>query len=302
MRVKFSNFDFFKETKPELYKLAYRMEHIAADDPLAAMVLMKQLTNKILDQVSGNNGLVLSFEYKDDFIHSLWKNELIAEDMYLILREIELFDSRESIMMIEVTRVDFLISRVHDFAIWFYKTYVDEAFVSNGFLQLALTPQRNSIRLREENITVAAVDSYAEVDGHAHQVEWMKSLLTHSNYKYVDHEGGEKYEGQIVRGLKHGEGMYTWQDGTVYTGWWDKDQEHGYGEKRYANGDVYRGEWKNGLFDGRGTYSWKDGSMYEGQWQDSFEHGFGTRTDVDGVKRSGYWTYGEYVKVRERLL
>ena len=59
--------------------------------------------------------------------------------------------------------------------------------------------------------------------------------------------GTDSYEGEFEAGLPHGEGVYTWADGS-----------------------VYKGPFRRGLQHGRGTYtSLEDGELqsYEGMWR-----------------------------------
>lgn len=292
-----SNFEFLKQTHPDLFKLAYSAEHVIADDPFAAMSLLKQMTAEIISKLAGEAEIVTHHNYADGIIFSLWKNKIIGEDMYVLLREIELFDPRESEIVVDCSRVESLFYRVYDFTVWFYQTYVDGSYVPDGlYIANTATSQKN-----EPEPEVNKLNSIVHIDGTSHDVEWQMSLQDLSNYVIRDENNEEKYEGQIVRGLKHGQGVYIWRDGTVYRGYWNKDLEHGYGEKLFANGDIYRGYWKNGAFDGKGTYIWKDGHTYEGQWQDGFEHGFGTKTSANGDKNTGYWTYGEFVHTSDQL-
>lgn len=78
----------------------------------------------------------------------------------------------------------------------------------------------------------------------------------------IEFDNGDIYEGEMVNGLRHGKGKYTW-----------------------ANGDFYEGEWAKGWRCGFGIYksyskNEKDGSTYtsytyEGEWKDSKKHGQG---------------------------
>jgi len=297
--MNFSNFEFLKASFPELYRLAYIAEDLISRDPFAAMINIQQMTRTIIEKIAGNNGIATNDIHMDGFIHSLWKNKIITDDMYRTLREIELFDSRESEIIIDTSKFEHLFNKTYDFSVWFYKTYVDDAFVPNVFIN----PKRKEkiLLIAQQELEMDMPYLFLDIDGTIHKAEWRKSLERLRNYVIKSYERGERYEGQMIKGLKHGQGFYTWQDGTVYIGNWHNDLEHGYGEKLFANGDVYRGYWKNGAFDAQGTYTWKDGEIYEGQWQDGFEHGFGTRTSSNGVETRGFWTYGELVHSVDQL-
>lgn len=296
----FSNFEFLRGEFPRLYHLANMTDALIVKDPFAAMVNIKDMTNEVISVLSKGNELNTISNHRDGLIHSLWKSDIISEDIYLFLREIELFDIHESEIIVDLSRIEHLFLRLHDFLVWFYKTYVDDAFMPIAFVQP--TKRANSIVpfLEKESDDRPMVPSII-IDGIHHSVEWSHSLHTLANYGVIQYDNGEKYEGQLERGLKQGQGIYTWRDGTIYKGQWSKDLEHGYGEKMFANGDTYRGGWENGIFAGQGVYRWADGASYEGQWQDGFEHGSGIKTDVGGIKKEGFWTYGEYVYTTGQL-
>ena len=40
---------------------------------------------------------------------------------------------------------------------------------------------------------------------------------------------GDVYEGEYMKGMRHGEGTYTFADGEKYKGQWFQDQQHGQG-------------------------------------------------------------------------
>ncbi len=67
-----------------------------------------------------------------------------------------------------------------------------------------------------------------------------------------NYDNGDKYVGDVVNGLPHGQGTYT-----------------------RSNGDKYVGEWKDGLPDGHGTDTSSDGRKYVGEFKDGKKHGQG---------------------------
>lgn len=299
--MKFSNFAFLETAFPELYRLAGRAEAFMDEDPYAALIAMKQLLHETIRTAAGRHATVAASESGDGLLHALWKNRLIDKDTYAALREIELFDARESELVVDLSRADVLYMKIYDFLVWVYQTYADASFVPAGFVQRPKTTSLSAAAGQGEEKRPNSAEPAVSIDGTARQADWRMSLRNVGGYTVKHDDDGETYEGQLVRGLKHGQGSYTWRDGTVYTGQWNKDMEHGYGEKRFANGDAYRGHWKNGAFEGHGVYEWKDGTVYEGQWQNHLEHGFGTKTSGDGTKREGFWTSGEFVYTTDRL-
>ena len=62
-----------------------------------------------------------------------------------------------------------------------------------------------------------------------------------------------------------------------YHGFWENNRRHGEGVFTYKNGDVYSGWWRHGNKEGYGTYEfadtkmkmigqWKDAKLTEGRW------------------------------------
>ena len=103
------------------------------------------------------------------------------------------------------------------------------------------------------------------------------------NFKRVEYDGGDVYEGEILNGKRHGHGTYTW-----------------------AYGDTYEGDWKDGKRCGRGkliqygkvpatgeTYVKRS---YDGEWLDSKEHGHGICVEGDfGMYKNDKVYEGEWV-------
>ena len=64
----------------------------------------------------------------------------------------------------------------------------------------------------------------------------------HLEKQTIKYTNGNRYEGEIKTGLRHGYGVYY-----------------------YHNGDRYEGWWENNIKKGGGTFFYKDGSLYVGQ-------------------------------------
>jgi hypothetical protein len=127
---------------------------------------------------------------------------------------------------------------------------------------------------------------------------------------------GDRYEGSLVQGKRHGKGRFTWPNGQSYTGDWVQDQADGQANLRFANGDVYdgqvragspegqgsmryasgdsfRGLFRAGIPGGNGTYSWKNGQVFEGQWSNGQPHGEGHMLFVGGAQYQGQFAHGK---------
>ena len=116
---------------------------------------------------------------------------------------------------------------------------------------------------------------------------------------------GDSYEGDIVKGQRHGQGRFLWASGQAYSGPWVNDQAqgrgqmrfangdsyegdvaqglpHGQGRMRYASGDSFEGQFNRGKPDGQGTYRWASGQTYEGPWVNEQPHGQGRLRFANG--------------------
>ena len=93
--------------------------------------------------------------------------------------------------------------------------------------------------------------------------------------------------------FRHGYGILT-SGPEKYSGNWEKDLMHGYGEYYFGSGASYKGNFKNNLFDGEGTYSFADGSSYVGSWQQNKMHGNGVYIDSEKIKFEGNFFNGLY--------
>jgi hypothetical protein len=67
---------------------------------------------------------------------------------------------------------------------------------------------------------------------------------------------------------RHGQGVFHYNDGRVFTGaWWD-DKKHGRGSETRQDGEaLFVGEFRHGLRHGRGTIKFKSGVIEKGIWQ-----------------------------------
>ena len=102
------------------------------------------------------------------------------------------------------------------------------------------------------------------------------------NFKRVEYDGGDVYEGEILNGKRHGHGTYTW-----------------------AYGDTYEGDWKDGKRCGRGKLIQYGKSptgetymkySYDVEWLDSKEHGHGICVEGDfGWEKMDKVFEGEWV-------
>lgn len=68
-------------------------------------------------------------------------------------------------------------------------------------------------------------------------------------------------------------GIYTWQDGRMYEGFYKDDKKHGWG-----------------------VYTWSDQKRYAGWWSHGKQHSLGIFISKDGKRKPGIWQDGKKVK------
>ena len=102
---------------------------------------------------------------------------------------------------------------------------------------------------------------------------------------------GVTFEGNVDSECRPcGRGMWDTREGTFVGHFMDMDGIiHGEGFFSYVDGSNYKGEWVDGLRHGRGTMWFPDGSTYEGDWADGLRHGKGTMTDARSRIYVGAW-------------
>lgn len=77
-------------------------------------------------------------------------------------------------------------------------------------------------------------------------------------------------QAQCIEGnCKEGDGIYIYQDHSIYIGRFENQKANGYGTCYYSTGTRYVGEWRDHEFHGKGTYFYEDGTAEYGNW----EHG-----------------------------
>ena len=68
-------------------------------------------------------------------------------------------------------------------------------------------------------------------------------------------------------------GIYTWQDGRMYEGFYKEDKKHGFG-----------------------VYTWSDKKRYAGWWSHGKQHGLGIFISKEGRKKLGVWEDGKKLR------
>lgn len=104
---------------------------------------------------------------------------------------------------------------------------------------------------------------------------------------------GGTYTGYLVFGVKHGQGKWIRDDGTVWEGTFNHGSFTGKGNLIYTNGDTYDGDWVDGRWHGKGTYTWANGGSYSGDYVNGERTGYGVLIYSDGATYVGDWVGGK---------
>lgn len=80
---------------------------------------------------------------------------------------------------------------------------------------------------------------------------WVKAPLDTSSqhYKLITSADGDVYQGDAVKGEKHGRGKLRYRNGSEYRGSWHRDACAGAGWHKSSDGSIYIGEWMNNLME-----------------------------------------------------
>lgn len=101
------------------------------------------------------------------------------------------------------------------------------------------------------------------------------------------------YNGTFLDGRMHGDGVYTWSDGTEYAGEFREGFVWGQGEKCWPNGRTYTGDWVQDMMWGNGEMEWPSGEKFSGQFCKGVFHGKGERSWPNGDRYTGDFRDGE---------
>ena len=113
-----------------------------------------------------------------------------------------------------------------------------------------------------------------------------------AEFKRIEYDGGDVYEGETRNGKRHGKGKYTWSDGSFYDGEWKDGKKDGNGKQSHPDGSCYDGGWKDDKMDGFGVLVYSNQSRYEGHWSEGNENGHGMLTFANGNSYDGEWKDG----------
>ncbi|NBW25586.1 MAG: CHAT domain-containing protein [Betaproteobacteria bacterium] len=107
-------------------------------------------------------------------------------------------------------------------------------------------------------------------------------------YGSLNLANGETYVGEWKeKGVRTGQGTYTYSDGTKYIGEHKNNEANGQGSFIWPDGSKYSGNVFEGKLNGLGTFTWKDGEKYIGEYVAGHRNGQGTTIFANGNKYVG---------------
>lgn len=100
---------------------------------------------------------------------------------------------------------------------------------------------------------------------------------------------GEYYSGEMLYGLPHGVGAYTYTNGDVFEGYFEYGERSNRGTLTFANGEKYIGEFRYKTIDGKGEYFWPNGDCYSGKFSLGKRTGKGILRHKNHKYEYGLW-------------
>jgi len=109
------------------------------------------------------------------------------------------------------------------------------------------------------------------------------------------------YKGQWFHNLKHGKGVFTYQNGDKYEGDWQKGAKHGSGIYTYATKDRYEGQFESNCMHGIGTLFFTNGDRLTGTWVKDQLDGEALSITANGTKSAQWYHKGQQVSSEAQL-
>ena len=102
-----------------------------------------------------------------------------------------------------------------------------------------------------------------------------------------------KFQGTLSStSQKTGHGIFTYNNGDIYTGNFSHDCKSGHGTYQFFNKDLYIGQFSQDIKSGFGKYFYRSGSQYIGYWSKDRRHGDGVFYFVSGSRYEGEFFEG----------
>ena len=110
-----------------------------------------------------------------------------------------------------------------------------------------------------------------------------------SEKQTIKYTNGNRYEGDVKNGHRHGYGVYYYHNGDRYEGWWEKNEKSGVGTFYYKDGSLYVGQWEGNEKNGLGRFYYRGGDKYYGTFQKGKRNGKGCYISHDNSRFIGYF-------------
>ncbi len=119
-----------------------------------------------------------------------------------------------------------------------------------------------------------------------------------NGYGIYTWDTGERYEGYWKNGMRNGQGTNWFSNGAEYTGNWKDDKKNGIGTYKYhpeSQYESYSGNYISDKMTGYGIFKYRNGQKYIGELYNNYFHGKGTMYYADGTVKSGIWEYDKLI-------
>lgn len=129
-------------------------------------------------------------------------------------------------------------------------------------------------------------------------------LWTKGEYKgKISYYGkGADAKGCLNGDCANGYGMFAFNNGDRYFGYFKNNKLDGYGSYYYSSGAKFIGEFTEGKLNGFGVYYWSNGEKYAGFWKDGRRNQWGMNYYPDGRKSIGLWEMDRLTKTKDQYV
>ena len=138
-----------------------------------------------------------------------------------------------------------------------------------------------------------------------------------------EYPNGDRYEGPLLNGKRHGKGTYFCANGDVFSCKWVSDRKEGFGRATFANGasfkglykaneryfgeycypdgSRYKGFWKKNQKSGKGIYFYPNLAEFRGFFLENLQHGLGYFIEYDGKVFEQEWDRGTMISSKRTI-
>jgi len=121
-------------------------------------------------------------------------------------------------------------------------------------------------------------------------------LFILGRYFWITLNDAHKYRGAWHRETIHGNGIFKYSNGSIYTGGFHRGLKHGQGHYISSSCYEYDGEWLSGKQTGKAFIKYKNGDVYEGHVLNGLRNGIGELFQSHTQRCfKGCWKYNELV-------